>query len=324
MKQNIKKIATLIILTQVNFYNYGSLNEEQESLKQQSNKNIFPGETIIATFKIPETNTQDVFLFGKDTTTSNVKSHIEKIIITAENNNKEIEITDLRKRSNTYNFPDAGIYIIYYHIKEQEDLSNMFNDCNYLISLDFSNLDYSNIQFINHLCCNCQNLKKIIFNKHIQSNIVKDMSYMFYNCEKIISINLSSFYTSECEDMSCMFYGCKSLSNLNISNFDTRTCETMGYMFYNCETLTSLDLSNFCTNNCKNVRNMFCGCKFLLRLNIQNFDFSTIINKENFIEECSSLTEITIKNTKEKSELQQQTNLHVKFKTDKQQICCIV
>ena len=47
-------------------------------------------------------------------------------------------------------------------------------------------------------------------------------------------------------------------------------------------------------------------------------------SKKNFIEGCSSLTEITIKNTKEKSELQQQTNLHVKFKIDKQQICCIV
>ena len=324
MKQNIKKIATLIILTQVGFYNYGSLNKEQESLKQQSNKHIFPGKTIIATFKIPKTNTQDVFLFGKDTTMSNVKSRIEKIVITAENNNKEIEITDLRKRSNTYNFPDAGIYIIYYHIKEQEDLSNMFNNCNYLISLDFSNLDYSNIQFINHLCCNCQNLKKIIFNKHIQSNIVKDMSYMFYNCEKIISINLSSFYTSNCEDMSCMFYGCKSLSNLNISNFDTTTCEMMYYMFYNCESLTSLDLSNFYTNNCKNVSYMFYGCKSLLKLNIQNFDFSTIINKENFIKGCSSLTEITIKNTKEKSELQQQNNLHANFKIDNPQICCIV
>jgi len=48
-------------------------------------------------------------------------------------------------------------------------------------------------------------------------------------------------------------------------------------------------------------------------------------NKKKFIKRCSSLTEITIKNTKEKSELQQQqTNLHVKFKIDKQQICCIV
>ena len=324
MGQKYKKIATLIILTQVSLYNYGSLNKEQESLKQQSNKHIFPGKTIIATFKIPETNTQDVFLFGEDTAMSHVKSRIEKIIITAENNNKEIEITNLGKRSNTYNFHNAGIYIIYYHIKEQEDLSHMFDACNYLISLDLSELDYSNVIYINHLCCNCPNLKKIIFNTHIQSNIVKDMSYMFHNCEKIISINLSSFYTSECEDMSCMFYGCKSLSNLNISNFDTTTCETMAYMFYNCETLTSLDLSNFYTNNCKNVSYMFCGCKFLLRLNIHNFDFSTIINKENFIEGCSSLTEITIKNTKEKSELQQQTNLHVKFKTDKQQICCIV
>ena len=324
MEQKYKKIATLIILTQVSLYNYGSLNEEQESLKQQSNEHIFPGKTIIATFKIPETNTQDVFLFGEDTAMSNVKSRIEKIVITAENNNKEIEITNLGKRSNTYNFHNAGIYIIYYHIKEQEDLSHMFDACENLISLDLSNLDCSNVIYINHLCCNCTNLKKIIFNTHIQSNTVKDMSYMFHNCEKIISINLSSFYTSECEDMSCMFYGCKSLSNLNISNFDTRTCETMGYMFYNCETLILLDLSNFCTNNCKNVSYMFCGCKSLLRLNIQNIDFSRIINKENFIEGCSSLTEITIKNTKEKSELQQQTNLHVKFKTDKQQICCIV
>ena len=324
MGQKYKKIATLIILTQVSLYNYGSLNEEQESLKQQSNKHIFPRKTIIATFKIPETNTQDVFLFGKDTAMSHVKSRIEKIIITAENNNKEIEITNLGKRSNTYNFHNAGIYIIYYHIKEQEDLSHMFDACNYLISLDLSELDYSNVIYINHLCCNCPNLKKINFNKNIQSNTVKDMSYMFHNCEKIISINLSSFYTSECEDMSCMFYGCKSLANLNISNFDTRTCEKMAYMFYNCETLTSLDLSNFYTNNCKNVSYMFCGCKFLLRLNIQNIDFSRIINKENFIEGCSSLTEITIKNTKEKSELQQQTNLRVNFKIDKPQICCIV
>ena len=282
MGQKYKKIATLIILTQMNFYNYGSLNEEQESLKQQSNKHIFPGKTIIATFKIPETNTQDVSLFGEDTITSNVKSHnttmsnvksrIEKIIITAENNNKEIEITDLEKRSNTYNFHNAGIYIIYYHIKEQEDLSHMFDACENLISLDLSNLDCSNVIYINHLCCNCPNLKKIIFNKHIQNNIVKDMSYMFYNCEKIISINLSSFYTSECEDMSCMFYGCKSLSNLNISNLTP----------------------------------------------------SKTINKKNFIEGCSSLTEITIKNTKEKSELQQQNNLHANFKIDNPQICCIV
>lgn len=118
MWQNIKKIATLIILPQANFYNYGGLNEEQESLKQQSNKHIFPGKTIIATFKIPETKTQDVFLFEKDAMMPYVKSHIEKIIITAENNNKGIEITDLKKRSNTYNFPKSGIYIIYYHIKE--------------------------------------------------------------------------------------------------------------------------------------------------------------------------------------------------------------
>ena len=69
---------------------------------------------------------------------------------------------------------------------------------------------------------------------------------------------------------------------------------------------------------------MFYGCKSLSNLNISNLTLSQIINKEKFIEGCSSLTEITIKNTKEKNELQQQNNLHVNFKIDKQQICCIV
>lgn len=99
----------------------------------------------------------------------------------------------------------------------------------------------------------------------------------------------------------------------------------MSYMFYNCEKTKSLDLSNFYTNNCEKVSHMFCGCKSLLKLKIQNFDFSRIINKEKFIERCSSLTEITIKNTKEKSALQQQTNLHVNFKIDhntRKKICC--
>lgn len=99
----------------------------------------------------------------------------------------------------------------------------------------------------------------------------------------------------------------------------------MSYMFYNCEKTKSLDLSNFYTNNCEKVSHMFCGCKPLLKLKIQNFDFSRIINKEKFIERCSSLTEITIKNTKEKSALKQQTNLHVNFKIDhntRKKICC--
>ena len=61
MGQKYKKIATLIILTQVSLYNYGSLNKEQESLKQQSNKHIFPGKTII----VLNNNRTNIFFLGK-------------------------------------------------------------------------------------------------------------------------------------------------------------------------------------------------------------------------------------------------------------------
>ena len=43
--------------------------------------------------------------------------------------------------------------------------------------------------------------------------------YLFYNCTKLKSIDVSSFKTSNVVDMGWVFYGCEELEYIDISNF---------------------------------------------------------------------------------------------------------
>ena len=52
--------------------------------------------------------------------------------------------------------------------------------------------------------------------KNINTESVTNMSEMFFICESLNNIDLSSFNTkNEIIYMSMMFYGCESLENLN-------------------------------------------------------------------------------------------------------------
>ena len=65
------------------------------------------------------------------------------------------------------------------------------------------------------------------------------MSYMFYYCSSLTSLNLSNFNTNNVTNMSYMFYNCSSLTFLNLSNFNTNNVNNMSYMFYDCSSLNS-------------------------------------------------------------------------------------
>ena len=59
-----------------------------------------------------------------------------------------------------------------------------------------------------------------------------------------------------------MFYNCDKLDKLDLSSFDTKNVINMSYMFYNCDKLDKLDkldLSSFDTKNFVNKTQMFGG-----------------------------------------------------------------
>ena len=53
----------------------------------------------------------------------------------------------------------------------------------------------------------------------IWNHLVTDMTSMFYGCNAITSLDLSSFNTSNVMNMNSMFDGCSSLTSLDISSF---------------------------------------------------------------------------------------------------------
>ena len=69
---------------------------------------------------------------------------------------------------------------------------------------------------------------------------VTDVSYMFYNCPKLKTVDLSGFDTSKATDMSHMFAQCTSLTTLDLSNFVTEQVTDMSGMFQGCSNLKTI------------------------------------------------------------------------------------
>ena len=69
---------------------------------------------------------------------------------------------------------------------------------------------------------------------------VTDMSYMFYNCPKLKSFDMSGFDTSKATNMSHMFAGCSTLTSLDLSNFVTEQVTDMSGMFQGCSNLKTI------------------------------------------------------------------------------------
>ena len=127
-------------------------------------------------------------------------------------------------------------------------------------------------------------------------NNVTDMGFMFQFCDRLTSIDLSNFDTSDVINMTYMFGDCRSLTSLDLSNFDTSNVTYMSYMFTNCYSLTSLDLSNFDTSNVTYMSYMFYRCSGLTSLDVSNFDTSNVTNMNDMFGFCSGLTLLDLSN----------------------------
>ena len=94
-------------------------------------------------------------------------------------------------------------------------------------------------------------------------NNIKDASFMFYDCDSLISLpDISEWNTINVINMNSMFQYCSSLETLpDISKWDTTNVTEMNYMFAHCSSLKSIpDISKWNLINTTDKRNMFIGC----------------------------------------------------------------
>lgn len=105
---------------------------------------------------------------------------------------------------------------------------------------------------------------------------VTSMNRMFYRCNVLTSLDLSSFDTSNVIDIDSMFNNCNNLTSLDLSNFNTSKVTNMSYMFKDCRSLESLDLSNFNTSKVTSMKGMFTSCSKLNTITMKNCSSDTI------------------------------------------------
>ena len=133
-------------------------------------------------------------------------------------------------------------------------------------------------------------IKEIVNFQGIDTSLVENMSYMFFNIGRNnpnLTLDFNMFDTGSVTDMSCMFMsagGNNTKLVLDLSNFDTSNVTDMSNMFsgtgYN-SALLELDLSNFDTSNVIDMSWMFVNVGSndkTFMLDVSGFDTSNVTN----------------------------------------------
>ena len=174
-------------------------------------------------------------------------------------------------------------------------LKDFFRDCtglNEITGLKY--LNTAEVTDMSFMFWNCKNLSSLDLT-NFNTTKVENMSGMFSSCQKLSSLTLSeSFNTANVTDMSNMFSYCNMLEKLNLSNFNTTKVTDMSYMFNMCQKLTELNLSNFKTEKVKNMPYMFSYCNMLEKLDLSNFNTANVTKMSGMFYGCSTLQTIYV------------------------------
>ena len=156
------------------------------------------------------------------------------------------------------------------------EVTNVFENCKNLETVDISKWDTSHIQYFNRMFSGCHKLTEINLAGWKTDNL-SYMAYMFNECFNLKKVDFTGFDTSNVISFASLFESCTSLETIDFSGFTTTSLEYVDNMFNNCSSLKSLDLSMFETSNVKSIPRFVYGCSSLKSLDLSSW---VIINKD--------------------------------------------
>ena len=142
---------------------------------------------------------------------------------------------------------------------------------------------------------NLTKLKTITGLEYLNTEKVTNMSYMFFNCSSLTSLDVTHFNTAKVTNMNRLFAYCSSLTSLDVTHFNTAKVTNMNSMFKCCSSLTSLDVTYFNTANVTGMNNMFYSCSALTTIYASdNFVTDKVEYSYNMFYDCTSLKGTTL------------------------------
>ena len=174
------------------------------------------------------------------------------------NENFDLFINNVKSHSIKCYFFKSGIYFIKLKFKNNVvDCERIFSECENIIAADLSDLNCENLVKTKNMFKECKNLLHV--NLPISGmKKVEDMSSMFYNCKNLI--NVSNFDSEMVTNMSEMFYHC-NFFNIDLTSLNLKNLNNMKSMFEYCEKLKNVDLHSMNFPNLNDMSNSFSSCK---------------------------------------------------------------
>ena len=171
-----------------------------------------------------------------------------------------------------------------------DNLNNYYNT-KYLVSVDLSHFNATEVTSFMGFLSNCNSLKTFIPPK-TETNKLTSMQSMFYNYMSLESLDLSNLKTEKVTNMKVTFSGCTSLKLLDLSNLNFNNVKAGSHnnILKNVKAFRYVNLKNFTAsssldsqiqdylNNINNI--MICGAKTKFKSNeiCCNYNIETQMN----------------------------------------------
>lgn len=239
---------------------------------------------------------------------------------------KELVIGDWLVKKYKYYY-NSDSYKPYYQLERYQGSSQDIQIPTALSESGFAGLDnvLLDTSRLNTIIPNYQNVKKISFSRNSIANtppakvednkIVLVDKISFYKWSNLESFDGSNLDTSHIKDMSYMFSECNKLRETSFSGWNTENVTSMQQMFFGCSSIEKLDISNFSTPNLGTMEFMFAGCGASI-IRMDNFNMSSVYNQYGIFNDTPQGKELLI-TTRDTQLLNYNYQGRIPFKTPK-------
>lgn len=139
----------------------------------------------------------------------------------------------------------------------------------------------------------CNNLLSVNLSK-LDTSRTTSLEYAFSGCKSLTDIDFSTLDTSSVRSFADVFQDCSSLRSVNLAGWDTSSGNNFSQMFFRCASLEELDVSSFETGNVTTFKEMFYGCSSLRSLDLSHFETSAATTFASMFYNCAALATLDV------------------------------
>lgn len=139
----------------------------------------------------------------------------------------------------------------------------------------------------------CNNLLSVNLSR-LDTSKTTSLGYAFSRCKSLTALDLSALDTSSVRSFADVFQDCSSLRSVKLAGWDTSSGKDFRQMFYQCASLEEIGISSFKTSASTSFEQMFYGCSSLRSLDLSHFDTGSATTFASMFYNCASLATLDV------------------------------